>query len=219
MAARLKQQKNFSVFEIQENERKRIARDLHDTSLQKLTSLTYKLEIASMTMDKDITEAKLEMASIRKELKNVINEIRNTIFDMHPMTFDDLGFKDALENYFENVMLRYDIRIIYHVEDYRSEDTDKLLNIYRVIQECVSNAVKHSNAEKLVFDLKKEDSLIIQIYDNGDGFDKDSIMKSGVQIKHYGLHIIEERINLLSGQFNIESKIGEGTKIDIIIPI
>lgn len=219
MAEELKQQKKFSAFEIQENERKRIARDLHDTSLQKLTSLTYKLEIASMTMDKDVTEAKLELASIRKELKNVINEIRNTIFDMHPMTFEDLGFKDALENYFENIMLRYHINIIYHVDDYFSEDSNKLLNIYRVIQECVSNVVKHSNAEKLMFDLKKKDSLMIQIYDNGDGFDKDSIMKNETQIKHYGLHIIRERVNLLSGSFNIESKIGEGTKIDITIPI
>lgn len=84
------------VFEIQELDRRRIARDLHDTSLQNLSHLIHKLELVSMYMDKDMIRAKLELASVSKNINHIIDEIRMVIYDLRPMVFDDLGLKMRL---------------------------------------------------------------------------------------------------------------------------
>ena len=84
------------VFEIQELDRRRIARDLHDTSLQNLSHLIHKLELVSMYMDKDMIRAKLELASVSKNINHIIDEIRMVIYDLRPMVFDDLGLKNAI---------------------------------------------------------------------------------------------------------------------------
>lgn len=87
---------NLTIFKVQEEERQRIARDLHDTSLQNLTHLIHKIELSSLYIDKDPIQAKLELSIVEKSLRKTIEEIRNIIYDLRPMTFDDLGLKNAL---------------------------------------------------------------------------------------------------------------------------
>ena len=87
---------NLTIFKVQEEERQRIARDLHDTSLQNLTHLIHKIELSSLYIDKDPIQAKLELSIVEKSLRKTIEEIRNIIYDLRPMSFDDLGLKNAL---------------------------------------------------------------------------------------------------------------------------
>ena len=94
------------ILTIQEDERKRIARDLHDTSLQNLAHLIHKIELSSMYIDVDPNQAKLELASVNKKLREIIDEIRSILFDLRPMTFDDLGLKAALERLLMNLMAK-----------------------------------------------------------------------------------------------------------------
>lgn len=205
--------KNLKVLDIQEKERQRIARDLHDTSLQNLTYLVHKVELASMYIDKDVLQAKLELATISKSLKSVIDEIRETIFDLRPMSFDDLGLKEALERLFIKLKEKNQ-----EIDPIFCEDNLVLMTIFRVVQEACSNAVCHSNGNKIDVVVKQENGCCnITIKDNGLGFSKEEMSEK--MDRHFGIGVMKERINLLGGEISFDSVLNEGTEIKIHIPI
>lgn len=208
------------IFDIQEKERQRISRDLHDSSLQNLTHSIHKLELASLYIDKDPIQAKLEIAEISKDIKGVIEEIRNTIFDLRPMQFDDLGLKESVEQLIEKIRKDNSINIKCDIDDnISSNDKNILLTIFRIIQECVNNAIKHSNGSLIELKIKnKADCFDIVISDNGEGFDVNEIFTEKAK-RHFGLMILEERVNILNGTINIESEIEKGTKVHVQLPL
>lgn len=220
-----KQNKNNSETEkrqliiIQETERKRIARDLHDTSLQNLTHLVHKVELCSMYIDKDTDRAKLELAIVKQNIKNITQEIRETIFDLRPMSFDDLGLKESFERLFYKMKSENkNIDFHFNIEEIVYNDDIILMTIFRVVKECCMNAVKHADANILNIDIRIENNICnIEIEDNGKGFDPEEIKSK--QEKHFGLSVIEERVALLNGKMGIYSKTKQGTKIKISIPL
>ncbi len=165
------------IFNIQERERQRISRDLHDSSLQNLTHTIHKLELASLYIDKDPIQAKLEIAEISKDIKGVIEEIRNTIFDLRPMQFDDLGLKDSVEQLVEKIKKDSSIDIKCDIDDnIKSNDKNVLLTIFRIIQECINNAIKHSNGSLIELKIKNVDGCFdIIISDDGEGFNVNEV--------------------------------------------
>lgn len=209
----------LKILDIQEKERQRIARDLHDTTLQSLTHLIHKIELSSMYIDQDIIKAKLELAGISRNLKTAIQEMRNTIFDLRPMTFDDLGLKESFERLADHLRENSDFDIYYNVEEINCNNSLILITIFRIIEECANNAIKHSGGSVVFFELKKitNDNCIVIISDDGNGFDSEKILSE--KDKHFGLTILKERVNLLSGNIEIDSKPGKGTVIKIIIPL
>lgn len=211
---------DLHYFEIQERERQRIARDLHDCSLQNLTHIVHKVELASMYIDKDVIQAKLELASISKNIKEVIEEIRNTIFDLRPMQFDDFGLRESIEQLVEKIKRESSLDIVCNVdENINCSDKSVLMSIYRIVQECINNAVKHSNGKLVEINIKKKDDYFdISISDNGEGFDVEEIFNEKTK-KHFGLMILEERVNILHGTINIESELEKGTKVHIQLPL
>lgn len=211
--------KHLIILDVQEKERSRIARELHDSSLQNLTHLVHMIELSSMYIDQDPIRAKLELISCSKNLKQIINEIRDTIFDLRPMSFDDLGFKQCIENYIGNLRNSFrNLEIIYEIDDIDFEEKNLyLMTIYRVIQEALMNSIKHSDADKLELFIKKVNkNYIISISDNGKGFSVEEVINNND--KHFGISIMYERISLLNGKMKIHSNAGFGTKIEIIIP-
>lgn len=209
----------FSILSIQEEDRQRIARDLHDTSLQNLSYLVHKVELAGMYIDKDPLKAKLELAIISKNLRAVIDEIRNTIFDLRPMSFDDLGLKPAFEELLKKLNENNIYEIEMHIEKVSCENDLILATIFRVVQECFNNIKKHSKANKIFFSCKKEEEFcIIDIEDNGDGFTEEEMLESKNN-KHFGISLMEERIHLLGGNISIISKKEKGTNIHIEVPL
>lgn len=211
--------KQISVLEIQEKERQRIARDLHDSSLQNLTHLIHKVELSSLYIDQDPVKAKLELATIGKNLRKVIEDIRNNIFDLRPMSFDDLGIKETIEKMLLMINQDRHFKIETDMEDIRSNSDDSkdkviLLSIYRIIQECVQNSIKHSQGNIIKVSLKdKTDLYEIIIQDNGIGFDVNEAVKKD---NHFGLSVIKERVSLLNGRIEIDTQ--NGTFIRIYIP-
>lgn len=209
---------SLKVLDIQEKERQRIARDLHDSSLQNLAHLVHKIELSSMFIDQDPLRAKLELATVSKNLRSVIDDIRNTIFDMRPMTFDDLGLKDCFERLFINLKQAnpaFDFSS--DIDELTSENDLVLMTIYRVVQECCSNAIKHSGGNHIFVSLKKDDvDCIITIKDNGKGFDIQETFNKNE--KHFGLSIMSERVQLIGGSIKVNSD-SNGTEIYIIIPL
>lgn len=217
--AALLHKKQLSVLDVQEKERQRIARDLHDSSLQNLTHLVHKVELSSLYIDQDPVKAKLELATLEQGLRKVIDDIRNRIYDLRPMTFDDLGLKNALLKLFS--VLNQDGKFNFETDiddidmnNANPETEISLINIFRIIQECVQNSINHSNGDKIKVILKNESKIYrILIEDNGIGFSLKEAMKKD---KHFGLSVVEERVFLLNGIIRVNTE--NGTSISIEIP-
>lgn len=137
--------RGLQILDIQERERQRIARDLHDTSLQNLTHIIHKIELSSMFIDEDKRKAKQELISVNKNLRSVIKEIRNTIFDLRPMTFDDLGLKESFDRLADHLKESSNFEVFYNIEEINCNNSLVLMTIFRIIEECTNNAIKHSS--------------------------------------------------------------------------
>lgn len=211
--------KQLSILDAQEKERQRIARDLHDTSLQNLTHLVHKVELSSLYIDEDPVKAKLELATIGKGIRKVIEEIRNSIFDLRPMSFDDLGMKETIEKMLLLLNQEKQFHIVEDIDNIgmkQSASTTQILflSIYRIIQECVQNSLKHSGGNEIIVRLKEKDRYYkIVVQDNGTGFDLNEAAKKE---KHFGLSVIRERVYFLGGKIDIDTQ--NGTSIEIEIP-
>lgn len=210
--------KQLSVLEIQEKERQRIARDLHDSSLQNLTHLVHKAELCSLYIDQDPIKAKLELATIEKNLRNVIDDIRNCIFNLRPMPFDDLGLKETIENMIALMNQDKQFKVVTDIDDIEISISDYekdllLISIYRIIQECVQNSIKHSKGNEIRVKIKNsENDYKILFQDNGIGFDEQEALKKD---KHFGLSVIKERVSLLGGSIDMDTHHGTIIKIEI----
>ena len=219
------QKNHLMILDVQEKERARIARELHDSSLQNLTHLIHVLELSSIYIDDDPLRAKLELEACIQNLRQIISDIRDSIFNLRPMTFDDLGLKNCLENEIEDLKHKYtDCEIIYDMDDvvmpkeenYKDICSLFLVTIYRVIQEALMNSLKHSKASVIKVSLKNEkEKISIEVNDNGTGFDLYEVLKNND--KHFGISIMKERITLLNGKIDIASDTN-GTIVKINIP-
>lgn len=211
--------KQLSILDAQEKERQRIARDLHDTSLQNLTHLVHKVELSSLYIDEDPVKAKLELATVCKGIRKVIEEIRNSIFDLRPMSFDDLGMKETIEKMLFLLNQEKQFHIVEDIDNINMQQSAPaahilFLSIYRIIQECVQNSLKHSGGNEIIVRLKEKDqSYKIVVQDNGMGFDINEAVKKE---RHFGLSVIRERVYFLGGTINIDAQ--DGTSIEIEIP-
>ena len=211
-------QDEYNSLILLETDRQRIAKDLHDTSLQNLTAIVHKVELASMYINQDPIRAKLELSSISNSLKETINEIRDTIFELRPMTFDDFGFRELLDSYINKETEKKNIKVIFDKYCLNIKEQSILIFIFRVIKECLGNSVKHSKCSEihLKIDDSENDTLYIDIIDNGIGFDIEE--KNLEKNKHFGLIILRERVKLMQGTVDMFSD-ENGTRVHIAIPI
>lgn len=214
---KIKESDNNS-FILLETDRQRIAKDLHDTSLQNLTAIVHKVELASMYISQDPIRAKLELSTISNSLKETINEIRDTIFELRPMTFDDFGFRELLDSYIDKETEKKNIKVIFDKYCLNVKEQSILIFTFRVIKECLGNAVKHSKCSEIHLFIDDSDNkeLVIDIKDNGTGFDVEE--KNLEKNKHFGLIIMRERVKLMQGIIEMTSN-ENGTKVHIRIPI
>lgn len=202
------------IISVQENERKRIARDLHDTVLQNLTHILHQLELSQMYMDKDIVRAKLELLSTQQNTKMVIEEIRNIVFDLRPMSFDDLGFKETFDNFYDLITRYSDFEVVFDVDDIVGKSEYFLLTVYRIAREALMNALRHSGGNRIIFRCKNNGQRVsLLVEDNGKGFCPNELKEKN----HYGLSVIRERVDLLGGTFQVISD--NGTKIIVEVPL
>lgn len=211
--------KGLGILEAQEVERQRIARDLHDSTVQNLTSLVHKSELCIKLLDIDTIRAKLELNAMSNTLKIIINDMRGIIYNLKPMTLDDLGLTVTVQRYANRLMNLNNIQI---KMTYNEEPANILpvikLTVFRVIQEACMNIKKHAKATIVDINLEFEENKVnVTIQDNGIGFDLNHINKS--ESSSFGISIMKERISLLSGTLNIESTEKIGTIITINVPL
>jgi signal transduction histidine kinase/ligand-binding sensor domain-containing protein len=193
----------------QEAERKRIAGELHDSLVQNLLIIKNKALLGIKNPEKN-EEAIKDISDLSS---STLQEVRSISHNLHPYQLEQLGLTKAIESIIKNISsidIKSDIDNIDNIFDPLVE-----INIYRIIQECMNNILKHSGASKVDLVIKKkEDYVTVNISDNGKGFDQQNL-KAG---KSFGLRGIYERVKLINGNFNIDSLIGKGTKINITIP-
>lgn len=207
-----------SILQAQEMERKRIARDLHDSTVQNLTNVVHKIEYCSKTIEKDPIKVKLELISMMNNVRNSIDEMRKIIYDLRPMSIDDLGLVPTVQKFIEQNKVHHkeiDFRINVKSE---CDDVDLpslvTLTIFRIIQEACNNIFKYANAKKVIIDIfYEEDSIFVSVQDDGIGFSMNQAEPTGL-----GLSIMKERAQLLGGTFTIESGQSMGTTVSVRIP-
>lgn len=197
---------------MQEAERKRIAEELHNRTVQDMVCLSQKLELAILYMDEDIVQSKLELLSAKKHVKLIIEGIRETIYNLRPMIFDDIGYESAFERLYDKLIEKgYDVR--FDVDNISTEDGITAISIYYIVSEACQNVIKHSQGNKVFVSVKcNSDRINIIISDNGVGFN------SELSGNHFGLCFMRDRVDLLSGDMRIDSN-ENGTSISIVIPI
>ncbi|WGD34208.1 sensor histidine kinase [Olleya sp. YS] len=188
----------------QENERKRIAKELHDSISQQLTLIKKK---AQNTKQEEITVL----------THNTLEEVRAISRGLYPPLLKQLGLTESIEQLILDIDEQTELFVtsdIDNIDDYFNEN--QTLNCYRFVQECVNNILKHANAKALsVVINKQKDKISIKITDNGKGFDIANAQKKN----SLGLKTIYERIRILKGEITIDSKSNSGTLIHVIIPI
>lgn len=210
------------LLETQENERKRISRELHDSTVQNLTSLVHKSELCSKLVDMDPIRCKLELNMMSKTLREIINDTRQMIYNLRPMSFDDIGLDVTIERTLEKLESSESKKIKFSVEG-EPYDIKPVIGItlLRIIQEGCSNAIRHAKASFIQVTLSyEEDMILVTIADDGAGFDMEKTAnESRDDFSGFGLSMMKERVFLMSGNLKIESKINVGTKILVEVPI
>ena len=206
----------------QEDERKRIAADLHDTIGSCLTGVKFRLESALQTLSRSPETAPGSLNSMLPMIHEAVEECRRIQMDLRPSMIDDLGLLPTLSWFCRIFHQTYPGIRVEQKFDIAEGDVPEPLKIviYRVTQEAMNNIAKHSNADLVRFSLQKlDDSLVLGLYDNGRGFSLKETHSRKDSVKGLGLASMKERAELSRGSLHIESAQGEGTNIRASWPL
>ena len=216
-------EQSLHILETQEYDRNRIARDLHDSSVQSLTSLVHKTELCMRLMDIDTIRVKLELQTMIETIKSIINGMREIIYDLRPMSLNNLGLAVTVDSYCTQLRKNYDMEVNFLLPEEEPElSSIWKVTLYRILQEACSNVVKHANASKIEIKLLYEgQNVFLEIKDNGSGFDTNAPLKpvQEEELHRFGLSMMRERAVLLGGCATIASVIGEGTIVTVKVPL
>lgn len=218
---KINQQKFRSVLilEGQEEERKRIAMDIHDGIGQMLTSLKYQIESINLN---DEMKARHKIAELHQLIREIIKEIRKVTFNLKPTVLGDYGLQAGLNVFIQEIGKLTGIDLQYKTSGTLSRLPQKIENnIFRIIQEAINNAIKYSGATNIVVSVKQvENDLIITVKDDGRGFDpKIAEVRSSNLESGRGFFNMYERTEYINGNLEIQSEPGKGTTVRLIVPV
>ena len=206
------------VIRAQEEERRRVAREIHDGPAQTLANIVLRLEIAEKLLEFDPTKVKAELIDLKNLVRSNLQDIRRIIFDLRPMALDDLGIVPAISKYLDNFQENYGIKCKFLIEGREKRLLPALeVALFRLVQEGMTNVAKHAHSAKVDISLiYQEDWTIARIQDYGKGFEVSFALTTPGE--HFGLIGMRERVEMFSGHFSIQSTLGKGTTIELSIP-
>jgi two-component system, NarL family, sensor histidine kinase UhpB len=204
-----------------EEERRRIGRELHDETSQTLTATLVRLDLCDRAIqDHDPPEAHAQIVNCKTLVSHTIEEIKLLVYDLRPVMLDDFGLVPTLRWYIQSHLQGAGPDIFTDFEEARMRlPGDVETALYRITQEALANAVRHSDATKVhVRLITKPGFVSLAVIDNGKGFDAEATLhqeaRGGV-----GLLSVKERVELAGGTVNIESAVGRGTRLYVVIPL
>jgi two-component system sensor histidine kinase DegS len=210
--AKLKQDFSLKIIQAQEEERKRLSREIHDGPAQMMANVLLRSDLIERTYrEKGVEKAFAEIADLKVMVRNALSEVRRIIYDLRPMALDDLGLIPTLKKYLMTIE-EYNKGCEIHFQS-MGEDRRILTNyevaIFRLVQESVTNAMKHGKSKQIWVKVEwRKDAVNILVRDNGTGFDQSLVRDSS-----FGLLGMRERIDLLKGEMIVTSSPGNGTTI------
>jgi two-component system sensor histidine kinase UhpB len=209
------------ALQAQEDERKRIARTLHDETGQMLTMLIFHLERLEEQINGIDGAVRVKLAEMRQLAKQSLESLRRIVYGLRPTILDDLGLVAAVRSYarthLESAGIKYEFICPSETLILSARLTTTL---FRIIQEAINNIVRHSGANSVSITLLFTDHEVsLKIIDNGRGFLTDQDSTDWIRQGHWGLAGIQERVELVDGRLKIDSEPGKGTNIQVIIPI
>src|SRR5665648_398036 len=205
------------LFNLSEKERRRLASDLHDSALQDQLLWYRKLEIISAD-ERIPVDLRKELNIMTEGLLDVTHQIRETCNELFPPLLNESGIVEALKNLFANAQLRTDYIVNFNATGFSIDlDYEHVLALYRMVQELLTNAAKHSKATEVNITLANSNGILILNYrDNGIGIDLQNLQSS---YNHMGLSGIKERVSSLEGKTSYYSSLGKGFEVSIVVAI
>ncbi|TFE29097.1 sensor histidine kinase [Cohnella luojiensis] len=221
-SAKNRQMIGLKIILAQEDERKRIAREIHDGPAQSLANLVLRTEIAERLLEtKDLEVVRDELVDLKSQIRIGLEEIRKIIFNLRPMALDDLGLVPTLRKFVQDFEEKTRIRAVFETSGKEKRLPSPMeAAMFRLVQEGFNNALKHAQPTFVSLELIfLEETMQMLIEDNGVGFHPDVLETKGKSHAHFGLLGMKERVELLQGKIEFESILGQGTKIYINVPI
>ena len=209
------------LINMQENERQRIAKELHDEVGQALSAIKINLNLMNKRLGPDFLDIRKTITKTDQIVNNLIIDLKRIALDLRPSMLDHLGLEATLHAYIKEFKSRTKLDVAYDISMLNKRlPIDIEITLYRIIQEALTNIVKHSSANKIGIDIKEQNERInILIQDNGQGFSVDKAFNPETRGISFGIIGMQERVKNLGGDFEISSEKGKGTKLSLYVPI
>ncbi|WHH59115.1 sensor histidine kinase [Petroclostridium sp. X23] len=217
-----KQNLGIKIIKAQEEERQRVARDIHDGPAQSMSNVVLKAEICEKLIDVDTQKAKSELRELKGVVRNCLQDVRRIIYDLRPMSLDDLGLVPTIQRYLSNYQEETGIEVRYRTQGIPDDISPVVsLTVFRIVQEALNNIKKHARAQSVTVKISICNNILtLNIGDDGKGFNLSEVReKNWDHSGGFGLYSMKERVELLNGKFDIQSEIGKGTKLCIQISL
>ncbi|MCL6601881.1 MAG: ATP-binding protein [Paenibacillus sp.] len=220
-SAKNRQMIGLKIILAQEEERKRIAREIHDGPAQMLANLVLRTEIVErMLVKQEFGLVQDEIVDLKGQVRFSLEEMRKVIFNLRPMALDDLGLIPTLRKYVHDYEDKTKIRTSFETrgKEHRLSSAMEAA-VFRLVQEALSNAAKHAYPSYVLVEITFQAQLIkIVVKDNGSGFNVQQMKNEQSRRESFGLVGMRERVELLEGRMEIESAENQGTSVVIHIP-
>ena len=210
----------LSIIRAQEEERRRVAREIHDGPAQLLANVVMRIDVCQKLADSDLKRLKSELSQLKDLIRESLQDVRKIIFDLRPMALDDLGLVPAMRSFMKEFQDKsgLEAEVLTFGEDRRFSATLEVA-LFRLAQEAINNVWKHSQAKKVTVKIEFSPSGIrIVVSDDGKGFDV-AAEKAASRGNRFGLISMRERAELLHGRVKIESQPGAGTRVIFTVPL
>lgn len=209
------------LIQAQEEERKRIAAEIHDTIAQSLVSILTKVQTCQSLIKKDPKKIAQKLEELKALAAENVQEVRQIIFDLRPSSLDDLGLIPSLENYIKRFERDNKITVEFIVNNRnRRLPTTVETAVFRLTQEALTNIKKHSKADSVLIRLNLDPKMVnLRVSDNGEGFDWEKVTKRFILGDTHGLQGMKERVSLLGGTFKVTTGKGKGCCVNAQIPL
>jgi len=206
------------LFHSQEEDRKRIARELHDEAGQALTGINFTLDTIIKSIPAELASVQMQILDVKKQVNHTYGELRRMSHRLHPAVLSDLGLEPALESFLSDISKYSGLKIDFRMVGFEKRlDAETETVIYRIAKEVVTNTLKHSQAVHFKLSIVKSyPHIIFLAEDDGIGFDTSKLDNYRDAL---GLLGMRERVSLMGGSFLIRSSSAEGTRIRIEIPV